>query len=219
MNLEEFQKRVEEDDTWAPGWDALDEAFKTLYQDQEPKHYPTVNRAALGGQEYLDGYSIFTSPKGHQHFLSYGFTELYADEDAFGGEYSLCGYELTAKWKDVEELNATMGAIFMCAAGDLGRHTFKNKALYEHGHIISLDFTLYLERIHSPFKSSNVVALLVVLDTELEPIDTLYGEVEFLQLVGITQEQKDYIVANRDKVDEFIENLKKENPLLLTSLN
>ncbi len=219
MNLEEFRKKAEEQEDWAPGWDALDEAFNTLYKDQEPRHYPTINKAALGGQEYLDGYSIFTSSKGHQHFLTYGFSELYADEDSLGGEYSFCGFELTAKWKDEEKLNATMGAIFMCCAGDLGRHTFKNKAFYEHGHLISLDFTLYLERIESPFKKSDKVALLVVNDTELEPINTIYGEVEFLQLFGITQEEKDYIIENRDKVEDFIAEKKKDNPLLLTSLN
>ncbi len=39
--------------------------------------------AGFGGNEYLDGYSVYTSPKGYKHLVTYGMTVLYADEEAF----------------------------------------------------------------------------------------------------------------------------------------
>lgn len=34
----------------------------------------------FGGDCYLDGYSIYDSPNGYKHMVTFGMTELYADE-------------------------------------------------------------------------------------------------------------------------------------------
>ena len=54
-------------------------------------------RAIFGGDCYLDGYSIYDSPKGYKHIVTFGMTELYADEESFGGEWNKWGYEMTIK--------------------------------------------------------------------------------------------------------------------------
>ena len=86
MTKEEFKKRVDEDPEWAPGWDAIDEAFEKVYPGQEPSHYATnmISRAMFGGDEYLDGYSVYDSEKGYKHMVTFGMTELYANEDLLG---------------------------------------------------------------------------------------------------------------------------------------
>ena len=68
MNKEEYKKYAEEHEDWAPGWDAIDECFEKLYPGQEPEHFGTniISRAMMGGDEYLDGYSIYTSPNGYK---------------------------------------------------------------------------------------------------------------------------------------------------------
>ena len=55
MTLEEFKKKMEEDDDFAPGWDAIEEAFAELYPGQEPAHFGTSiqTRAIFGGDNYL----------------------------------------------------------------------------------------------------------------------------------------------------------------------
>ena len=36
MTKEEFEKRLKEDEDFAPGWDAIEDAFKKVYGDQNP---------------------------------------------------------------------------------------------------------------------------------------------------------------------------------------
>jgi hypothetical protein len=63
----------------APGWDAIDQALNAVYGKQEPLHYGTVVKWAMGGPDPLDGVSIYKnrSPRWHWHYVSYGLTELY----------------------------------------------------------------------------------------------------------------------------------------------
>ena len=73
MTREEYVERMEKEDDWAPGWDAIDREFDRLYPGQEPAHYGTnINaRAIFGGDNYLDGYSVYESQKGYQHIVTY----------------------------------------------------------------------------------------------------------------------------------------------------
>ena len=41
MTREEYVERIEKEDDWAPGWDAIDREFDRLYPGQEPAHYGT----------------------------------------------------------------------------------------------------------------------------------------------------------------------------------
>ena len=102
MTKEEYIKKMNEDHEWAPGWDAIEAEFGRLYLGQEPAHFGTSiqSRAMFGGDEYLDGFSVYTNPKGYLHLVTFGMTELYCDADAFGGEYSRWGYEMTMKLKE-----------------------------------------------------------------------------------------------------------------------
>ena len=88
MTIEEFRKRVEDDPEWAPGWEIIDNEFDRIYSGQDPYHFATnmAARPMFGGDVYLDGFSIYTSPKGYKHIVTYGMTELYANEKALGGE-------------------------------------------------------------------------------------------------------------------------------------
>ena len=63
MTKEEFLVRLKEDESFSPGWQAIDEAFEKLYPGQTPEHFGTLltARAAWGGDDYLDGFSIYSS--------------------------------------------------------------------------------------------------------------------------------------------------------------
>ena len=51
MTKEEYRKRMDEDNEWAPGWDAIEAEFDRLYPGKEPAHYGTEihARAIFGG--------------------------------------------------------------------------------------------------------------------------------------------------------------------------
>jgi len=67
MDLDEFKKKAAETEDWAPGWDEIDACLEALYPGQEPRHYASkiVDRAIYGGNQYLDGLSVYKSPHGH----------------------------------------------------------------------------------------------------------------------------------------------------------
>src|SRR5277367_4602912 len=66
----------------SPGWAAIDAALWPIYGELEPYHVGTVIPYALGGPDPIHGISAYknagSSP--HWHFVTYGFSELWAKE-------------------------------------------------------------------------------------------------------------------------------------------
>ena len=206
MTIEEFREKVK-DEEYAPGWDAIEEAFAKCYPGQEPNHYGTniEARAMFGGSEYIDGYSIYKSPHGHRHIVTFGMTELYVDEEAFGGKYSRWGYEMTFKLKADNDDDCMWAINFL---GNLGRYTYTKESWFEPGHFMS--------NMGTPIKvgaDSLITAILAVEDTEVPGIDTIYGRVDFLQFVGITSEEYEMLKADPTKVKPLVDAMKKDKNL------
>ena len=134
MTFEEF-KAKEDDEEFAPGWDEIEAAFSEVYGDTKPEHFGTTiqSRAMFGGNEYLDGYSAYPSPKGYSHVVTFGMSELYYDEESFGGEFSKWGYEMTIKLKDTEPNNCVWAMNMM---SNLARYTFTSKSWFEPGEYV-----------------------------------------------------------------------------------
>lgn len=82
----------------APGWDAITKAFDELYPCQTtPKHYAPIISMRLGGNDPLDGISVYDGGD-YWHFVTYGFSELY-EKECEDKEYSGYGMEMTLKLK------------------------------------------------------------------------------------------------------------------------
>ena len=215
MTTEEFISKMKEDENWSPGWDIIEREFEKLYPNQKPAHYGTLvtKRAIFGGEEYLDGYSIYDSPKGYKHLVTFGMTELYAEEEAFGGEWNKWGYEMTMKLpeKNVEDCVWALNML-----GNLARYTFETKKFFEpfqyvgrkgEGESICLD------------RESKITALFIVPDTEIEGLDTIYGRTDFLQVVGITQKELEKLIEDRSNAQKLYDLIKADNPDFITDLN
>ena len=212
MTIEEFRKKAESDPEWAPGWDVIENEFARIYPGQEPKHYATnmVSRAMFGGDNYLDGYSIYSSPKGYKHIVTFGMTELYTDEESFGGEWNKWGYEMTIKLKEETEENC-MWAIDMLS--NLARYTYTQNRFFEPYQYISGDG----ESLHTGVES-DITALLIISDTEAQTQDTIYGKTEFIQLVGITENELQALMEDRNNIHKLYEMIKKDNPDFVTDM-
>lgn len=212
MTLEEYKKRASEEEDWAPGWEAIDEVFGKLYPNQKPAHFGTLltSRAILGGDEYLDGYSIYQSPNGYMHLLTYGMTELYVDEEAFSGEWSRWGYEMTIKLKE-DSVEDCKWAINMLS--NLARYTYTKKKFFEPMQFVAGNGT----SLHIGVESA-ITALFVVNDTECNGIDTVHGSVEFIQLVGITQRELEILKEDRTQAAVLYERMRKDNPYMITDM-
>ncbi|MFD2115356.1 suppressor of fused domain protein [Paenibacillus yanchengensis] len=211
MSLEEFKQRMQ-DEQFSPGWEAIETEFVRIYGEIQPAHYGTnmLSRAMFGGDQYLDGYSIYTSEKGYKHIVTFGMTELYADEKAFGGEWNRWGYEMTFKLKEEDNENC-MWVLDMLS--NLARYTNTQERYLEPFQYISGNGT----SIHTGTESS-ITALFCIRDTEANTLDTVYGRTDFVQLVGITEQELNVLIADSSKGAALFELIKQDNPDLVTDM-
>lgn len=88
MNEQEYRQTFKEDQ--AVGWEAIDAALKALYGDIKPRHYGSIIKYILGGDDPLDGSSIYDCEEQtfHRHIVSYGMSELYFNPELAGADYS-----------------------------------------------------------------------------------------------------------------------------------
>ena len=216
MTLEEFRKRDAEEKDWAPGWDEIEDAMKAVYGEQEPKHFGTViqSRAMFGGPEYLDGYSAYASPKGYSHIVTFGMSELYADETRLGHDFSKWGYEMTIKLKGEQPENCVWA---MNMLGNLARYTFQSERYFEPNQYVGS--AKNPESINLSKPESKITSLLIINDTELPTRQTIYGELAFLQLVGITTDEFIKVKENRALVPVLLDRLRADYPDLETDMN
>ena len=212
MTREEYMARLNSEDDWAPGWDAVEEEFARLYPGKEPAHYGTEihARAMFGGDNYLDGYSLYDSGKGYQHIVTYGMSELYMNEEAFGGEYSRWGYEMTIKLKESRPEDC-LWALDMLS--NLARYTYTTERFFEAGECVPGNGT----SLHMG-TDSLITALVTVNDTSAQTLDTVHGRVEFIQFVGITEAELDKIREDSDNLMLLIEKMREDNPELITDM-
>jgi hypothetical protein len=101
MDINEYRKQFSSESA-TPGWAAIDYRLAEVYPSVEPAHYAPCPHYALEGNDPLDGISIYHCAVGegwHYHCVTYGFSILYYDEEAAGGEFSGHGFELTFRLK------------------------------------------------------------------------------------------------------------------------
>lgn len=214
MDLAEYKRQYEGQDA-TPGWDAIDTRLAGIYGSQEPKHWGTIIKHMLGGPDPIDGISAYectTGGTGHLHFVTYGYSSLYYDEDAVGQEFSRFGFEMTFRLATALPLSEEPA--WVCnLLQNLARDVFSSGKWFEPYHWIPANGPLRLEY------HTDIVGLAFLSDPVLEPIDTPHGRVEFLQAFGITQEELDRIKYGGYTAEELIEEHRKSNPLLITDLD
>lgn len=214
MTIEEFREK-QKDQEWAPGWDEIEAAFRAVYGAQEPEHFGTVitSRAMFGGKEFLDGYSIYRSGKGYSHIVTFGMSELYANEEQFGGDFSKWGYEMTFKVKNAEPQSCIWA---MNMLGNLARYTFQSERWFEPGQYVGTAKDPQSLNLGDP--DSRITSLLIVNDAEIPTRQTIYGELAFLQLVGITTDELNAVMHDKSLIPVLLERLRADYPELETDM-
>ncbi|GAA4110931.1 suppressor of fused domain protein [Aquimarina addita] len=213
MNLESYKKMYNEDD--AVGWLAIDEQLKKVYGDAEPRHHASILKYMIGGEDPIDGTSIYDShhQEFHRHLVSYGMSELYYHEEKAGGDFSKWGFEFTFRLKPfLEDTENPLWVINVL--NNLARYVFNSGKWFEENHFIPANGPIRLDT------NTQLVGFVFAIDPELGKIQTPHGEVTFLQLVGITEKELQRLLANpkTEEVAKLISELKEDNPLLITDL-
>lgn len=205
FNKETENNDIQEDEVVLDGWRAIEEACLKIYPGQtEPKHYGTLISWMLGGNDPLDGISIYDGGE-YYHFVTFGLSELY-DKESENEEYSGYGFELTIKLKkdgleDEEEAIRGMCGILQAIA----RITFNNGEIFQPDEYIYTGQTTGMD----PNGKSLLTGFITQLD-ELGGIDTPNGKVEFVELIGVTDGELQEIMNKKLNVKELFEKLGSE---------
>ncbi len=213
MDLAEYKKLFAADDA-SPGWDCIDAKLAEVYGDREPRHWASIPHYALGGENPLDGISACFSDHGgvkHEHFITYGFSELYYDEEEFAGEFSKFGFELTFRYQTEEPGEDVDWCVSFLQ--NIAKYVFKTGNYFDDFHYMPANGPIRLEY------ETKIHAMAFLTDREMGTISTPHGQVQFLQVVGLTQREYEAVRETREVLKRVVSALEVGNPLLVTDLD
>ena len=199
----------DEDDS-SPGWDAIDAALEPMYGEVDPMHWGTVVPYGHGGDDPIHGISCYprTEPTPHWHFITYGFTDLFHKETE-DPEESGFGFELTFRLARAasDEQPPPWALNFL---QNLGRYVFSTGNRFAVGHKMGLNGPIALGN------ETKITAICFADDPELGEISSEFGKAQFVQIVGITDEE--YRLIQEWSTHGLVDILRKRLPLLVTDL-
>ncbi|MCB9749835.1 MAG: suppressor of fused domain protein [Myxococcales bacterium] len=163
----------------APGWAAIDQRVLSCYPGQVPHQFASRTAYELESQSPLPAISVVEGAQPeHWHYLTYGLSELFektSNDPAISG----FGFELTMRTPRGagEERPPAWPLRFLQA---LGRHILSTREGFDTGHRIDLGGPIVYGG------ESALTGVAIVPDPTLGKIETPFGSLLFLQLVGVT---------------------------------
>lgn len=164
------------------GWIAITEECEKTYPNQKkPKHYGTLINWNLGGNNPLDGISIYDGGD-YWHFVTYGLSELY-EKESKNKEISGYGMEFTFKLKKDKYQDEQAELKCICnLLQQISRITFINGEVFKEYEYL---YTGQTKGIDTKMKS-NITGFITIPDTNFKPINTPNGKVNFVEFIGVT---------------------------------
>ena len=204
---EEYEEVVEdvdpvEDYVEAPGWEAISTEFARIYNNQEPvDHIEAIVKWRFGGPDPLDGVDVYDAGDSW-HLVSYGLSELYEklSEDP---NYSGYGFEFTMRLKkgnyQANDEFINIVTIFQ----ELARRTFETGEVYQPFEYIYTGQLLGFDRE----QESALTGFITVPDVEAQPLETVHGWVDFIELVGVTDAELQQILNEEETAQDLYARL------------
>ena len=131
-------------DTCTDGYDAICEALKKVYGEQEGQYHRALIPYCLGGDSPLDGVEVYLceQERAHWHYITYGFSDLFENENP-DSELSGYGFELTFRLLKGEEDTAPDWPINFLQ--NLARYVFESGNPFDAGHHMDANSPIALE--------------------------------------------------------------------------
>ena len=201
--FDKFKKSDKNNDVNVNGWDAITNLCDKIYPNQEnPKHYGTLISWKLGGNDLLKGISIYDSGD-YWHFITYGLSELYEKESAIK-DVSGYGMELTFKLKKDNYENEENEIKCICGIlQSIARITFTKGEVFNSYEYL---YTGQTEGIDYNRKS-NITGFITVPDDKFHEINTQNGKVNFVEFIGVTDNELKAIQKKRITVNELYKKI------------
>lgn len=206
MSIFDDLKKKNDKEEKSYGWDAITNEFDKIYPNQKnPKHYGTLISWNLGGNDPLRGISIYDGGD-YWHFVTYGLTELY-EKESKNKEVSGYGMEFTFKLKKDKYDNEE--AEIKCICGilqSIARITFTNGEIFKPYEFIYTGQTTGIDANGR----SNITGFITIPDTNAKPLNTPNGKMEFVELIGVTDNELKTLLNKELKVQELYEKLNSD---------
>lgn len=185
------------------GFDAITNECERVYPDQKnPKHYAPLMGWYFGGNDPLDGISIYDGGD-YFHFVTYGLSELY-EKHSDNKEISGYGMEFTFKLKkDNCDENDTEIKCICGILQSIARITFTKGELF---HAYEYLYTGQKQGIDVAMKSK-ITGFITIPDLQFNTIDTLNGKVDFVEFIGVTDNELQAIKNKQISVKDLYEKL------------
>lgn len=169
----------------ALGWEAITNECERIYPNQtNPKHYGTLINWQFGGNDPLEGISIYDGGD-YWHFVSYGLSELY-EKESDNKDISGYGMEFTLKLKKDQYENEEAELKGICGIlQSIARITFNQGEIFNSYEYL---YTGQTQGIDTRMKS-NITGFITIPDTNFNSIITPNGKVDFVEFIGVTNEE------------------------------
>lgn len=211
------------------GFACISNHIKEFYPDQDGLYYGTILPGFLGGNDPLDGVEVWKSDMGCPHWLyvTYGFTDLYIDEDGEGSDDSVedshdegsydedgdrqngYGFELTFRLKRGTEDTPLVWPVNMLQ--NLARYVFSTGNTFASGHHLKGNGPLALET------DTKLTGIGFLTDPELGEIDTPNGPIVFLEAIALTEDELASLMCWSG--EKFLQELSKHIPCGIADLS
>lgn len=185
------------------GWDAITKECERVYTKQtNPKHYGTLIKWDLGGNDPLDGISVYDGGE-YWHFVTYGLSELYEKET---DNKNISGYGMEFTFKLKKDNYEDEESEIKCICGILQQIA---KITFTQGELFSEYEYLYTGQTNGidTKRKSNITGFIIIPDINLKSINTPNGLVNFIEFVGVTNEELLALKRNEITVKELYEEI------------
>lgn len=201
--FDKIKKSDKNNDVNVNGWDAITNLCDRIYSNQEnPKHYGTLISWELGGNDPLEGISIYDGGD-YWHFITYGLSELYEKESDIK-DVSGYGMEFTFKLKKDNYENEENEIKCICGIlQSIARITFTKGEVFNSYEYL---YTGQTEGIDYNRKS-NITGFITVPDDKFHEINTQNGKVNFVEFIGVTDNELKAIQKKQITVKELYKKI------------
>lgn len=201
----------------APGWDSITAACDRTYPRQpDPAHHAPVVRWALGGNDPLEGISIYRAqrPVPHWHYVGYGLTDLFTDDPLPAPDEAVSGFgfELTFRLADPAVTDPTTSAPSwpMNLLQNLARYVVTTGNALDRGHHLDARSRIV------PDSNTALTAYVFGIDPGLGEIVAPRGRVTFLLVEGVTAGELS--AMQRWNSDAVVALIRRQHPGGVTDL-
>lgn len=187
----------------APGWAAIETTVEAVVPTQQLLHWGTNT---LPGQDGVYGLSAYRTDEEHWLLVTFGLTELFSKQSE-DPQWSGWGFELTMR---IPAGDTKPPPWSLNLLQQLGKYVYSSGRPLEVGHRMQPGGPI------TGRPDTSLTAIAFTEDPQLGTIDTPHGKVQFLQVVGITDDE--LARMKRSSTTEVLSELATSSPLLVTDV-